>query len=176
MKQPNRNNLQPRAGKRPVTVLTGDGRTFVLITAFIASTLAGIWLGAVAAFVSGTLPVGPSRFPGEDLAAAFAATFTTAAAYTVVRRTKGRLAAFQILFVAACAAANFLHSLHFFAPPGIPFFSPKIAAGMLPTLLVAFLLCRAEIKRSALLRSVGSVMGAVFAFAGFVLSLASAFT
>lgn len=158
-----------------MTVLAGGGRTFILVTAFISSTLAGTWLGAVAAFVSGTVPVGPPRFPGEDLAAALAAAFTVAVACAVVRRTEGRLASFQLIFVAACAAQNFLYSLYFFAPPEFPCFSPEIAAGMLPTLLVAFLLCYAEVRRSAPLRYAGSVTGAVFALAGAVVSLATAF-
>lgn len=52
--------------------------------------------------------------------------------------------------------------------------SPKVAATMLPAALVAVLLCCAEVRRSALLRSAGFAAGAVFALAGLVLSLARA--
>ena len=55
-----------------------------------------------------------------------------------------------------------------------PLLSPKVAAAMLPAALVAVLLCYAEVRRSALLRSAGFAVGAVFALAGLVPSLARA--
>lgn len=189
---------------------TGAGRTFLLIAGFVCGTLAGAWLGLVAAVVSGIVASGPHRFPGEDFAAALAAAVILAAVYIVVRRTDGRLSALNLLFVAAYAAFDLLCFLYLFAPreflclipvPGpqaeagpnvllalhqqpVPecrvstpwFLSPKLAAAMLPSALVAILACCAEVKRSDLLRSAGFAAGGFFAFVGLVLSLARTFT
>lgn len=188
---------------------TGAGRTFLLAAAFAAVALAGAWLGLVAAVAADMVLSGPARFPGEDLAAVIAAAVAIAAAYALVRRAVGRLAALNLLFVAAYAALDLLCSLYLFAPREFlcfvpppeaeadvganvllaahqeeavpdcrasapPLLSPKIAAAMPPAAMVTVLLCGAEVRRSALLRSAGLAAGSLFALAGLVLSLARA--
>ncbi|MGI8911242.1 MAG: hypothetical protein ACR2JR_11920 [Rubrobacteraceae bacterium] len=112
---------------------TGVERTFLLVAAFAATTLAGAWLGLVAAVVSGMAASGPVRFPGEEFAAALAAAIILAVVYVVVRWTEGRLSALDLMFVAVYAAFDLLCSIYLFAPReflcSVPAPGPEAEAG-----------------------------------------------
>lgn len=143
------------------------GRSFVLFGGFLAGTLAGGWLGLVAAFVSGIAVSAPPRFPGEDLVAAVLAGGVLAAVWALVYRAGGRSARNDLLFVAAFAAFVVLLSVD--STGAVPLFA------LLPALLVALLFALAAVRRSALLRLAGLCLGTLYAAAGVLTSLTSSF-
>lgn len=142
----------------------GRGRSFVLFGGFLAGTLAGSWLGLVAAFVSGFAVSDPPRFPGEDLLATVLAGGVLAAVSVFVYRADGRSARNDLLFVAGFAAFVVLSSVD--SMGAIPLLAP------LPALLVALLFALAAIRRSPLLRLAGLLLGVLYVLAGVLLALA----
>ncbi len=149
------------------TKSVGYGRKFVLFGGFFAGTLAGGWLGLVAAFVSGLAASDPPRFPGEDLLAAVVAGGVLATLCALVYRAGGRSACNDLLFVAGFAAFVVLLSVD--STGAVPLLA------LLSALLVALLFALAAVRRSALLRLAGLCLGTLYAAAGVLTSLTSSF-
>ena len=143
------------------------GRAFILFGGFFAGTVAGGWLGLVAAFVSGLALSDSPRFPGEDLLAVAIAGGGLFLLCNLVYRTGGRSARNDLLFAATFSAFVVLLSID--SAGAIPLLTP------LPALLVAFLFALAAVRGSPLLRLAGLVLGSLYVFAGVMLSLAGAF-
>ncbi len=153
----------------------GHGRAFILFGGFLAGTLAGGWLGLVAAFVSGLATSGPPRFPGEDLVAAILAGAVLAVLCILVRRAGGGLGPpardraeskgtrNDLLFSAAFAA--FVVVLSVDSRGAIPLLA------LLPALVVALLFALAAVRRSLLLRLAGLSLGVLYVLAGLLLKL-----
>lgn len=159
--------MSPDSSEGP-RILTGPaGRSFVLFGGFFCGTLAGGWLGLVAAFVSGIAASVPPRFPGEDLLAAVLAGGALAAVCALVYRAGGSSARNDLLFAAAFAAFVVLLSVD--STGAVPLLAP------LPVLLVGLLFALAAVRRSALLRLAGLCLGTLYAAAGVLLSLTSSF-
>ncbi len=143
------------------------GRAFVLFGGFFAGTVAGGWLGLVAAFVSGIALSNSPRFPGEDLLAVVIAGGGLFLLCNLVYRAGGRSARNDLLFVAGFSAFVVLYSVD--SAGAIPLLAP------LPALLVALLFALAAVRWSPLLRLSGLVLGTLYVFAGVMLSLIGAF-
>lgn len=142
--------MSPDSSEGP-RILTGPaGRAFVLSGGFLGGTLAGGWLGLVAAFVSGLAVSDPPRFPGEDLAAVLAAG-VLATLYAFVYWANGRSTRNNLHFIAVFAALVVLFSVD--STGAIPLLAS------LPALLVVLLFALAAVRRSALLRLAGLVLG-----------------
>jgi hypothetical protein len=154
-------------------------RAFVLFDGFLAGTLAGGWLGLVAAFVSGIAVSNPPRFPGEDFVAAVLAGGVLAALCVLVRRAgggvgppprdraEGKGARNDLLFVAGFA--TFVVLLFVDSMGAVPLLAP------LPAVLVGLLFALAAVRRSVLLRLAGLSLGILYALAGVLVSLAGTF-
>ena len=162
------------------TTPMGCGRAFVLFGGFLAGTLAGGWLGLVAAFVSGLAASDPTRFPGEDLLAAVLAVGVLFTLCAPVRRAaesgieppgragaEGRVARNALLLSATFAALVVLLSVD--STGAVSLLAP------LPALLVGLLFALAAVRRSALLRLAGLSLGVLYAVAGLLVALARAF-